>query len=240
MESTVQEITEISVNAHAAAVAWLNVYLAASQDEDRRALYRNLSLEFYDGGIQIVATDGTMLFRSWVPTEDNAAWPPLDEEPQRSVVVMDGEGFGVGFMRTLLRVAGEDGHSFDQLAITVAPHDGEATIPLGAEFMSERITLRASGQRIDLRLYEDDYPNWRAAEFGLRDAERVDGLTLSPRILGTVGKLKLVTAVDVEFFGDTKGIAFVARGMTEVRGVLMPMLRPAKPKSEALVSGNDL
>lgn len=236
MISSVEVETELSLNAHALAVAWLNVYLAASQDEDRRALYRNLSLEFFDEGLQIIATDGTMLFRSWVPAEEECPWPGIDEEPNKSVVVMDSEGFGVGFMRTLMKVSGDDGHSEDLVIVTVAPHDEGATIPLGEQFMSERITLRASGQRIDLRLYEEKYPNWRGVQFGLKGIERVDGLTIAPRIFSTIGKLKLVSAIDLDFFGAKKGVAFIARGMTEVRGIVMPMERPKK-KEEQLANG---
>lgn len=212
--------------ARTAALAWLNAFLAASTDEERPALYRTLSVEFFPAGLQIIGCDGTALFRTWVGEREQ--WPEIEEAPSRSVVVMDPDGFGVGYMRTLLRVTADEDHAAEELVISTAEADEEATLALGAEFMSERLTLRACGQRLDLRLYEGTYPNWRALRLGLEEIERVDGLTIATRLFGLVGKLKAASAVDLEFHGDTRHVAFTATGDVEIRGVLMPMRRPVK------------
>lgn len=217
----------VEVRAHALAVAWLNCYLAASQDEDRVVLYRTLCLEFFDTGVQLIGCDGTAVFRAWVPAvgQDDQAWPLIGEDPDRTIVVMDPDGFGIGFMRALLRVTNEEGHEFQPITISTAVADADATIALGDEFMTERVILRACGQRTDLRLYDGHYPNWRAAQLGIDAAELVDGMTIAPRILAMIGKLRGVTSVDLAFSGEEKRIAFVARGDTEVRGLLAPMRR---------------
>lgn len=219
----------LTVNARAAAVSWLNAFLAAGEDPERPILYRNLSLEFYDTGLQLIGCNGTALFRCWVSSTGEDEWPGPRAKPTRSVIAMDPDGFGIGFMKALLRVASQDGHTHEQLAIATAEGDEEAAPSLGPQFQTERLILRACGQRIDLRTYQDKYPDWRKLNLGLAAYERVDGLTLAPGILARVGKLKDVQAVDLSFHGNEKMIDFVARGSaTEVRGMLAPMRRPEK------------
>lgn len=224
--------TQITVPARAACLAWLNAFTASGTDPEKSSLYRTLSLEFFTGGVQLIGCDGAALFRSWVPAkpddEEPAPWPDLSEAPERTVVVMDPDGFGSGYMKTLLKVTGEEAHEFEELVITTASQDEDATIALGTEFMTERLILRACGQRIDLVLFEGAYPDWRQLRLGFEAVERLDSLTLGARLFALVGKLKAVTAVDLEFYGETKHIAFHARGDAEVRGLMMPMRRSAE------------
>ncbi len=227
-----EEQTIVKVPARVGALAWLNAFSAASQDPERGILYRNLSLEFFPKGIQMVATDGTVLFRTWVGVDVEAEWPAVDEAPDRSVVAMDPDGFGVAHMKALLRAAGQEGHQHEELIVATAESDDENEPSLGGEFLTERLVLRACGQRLDLRLHEGDFPDWRRLKLGIEEYERVDGLTIAPRILGLVGKLREVAAVDLAFHGDKRAITFVARGETEVRGLLMPMRRPEKEDKE--------
>jgi hypothetical protein len=228
----VDEQVAVTVRAHATARAWLNAFLATGDEENRPVLNRTLCLEFFAGGVQLIACDGTALFRSWVPlvADDKSEsavndWPVTAELPDRSIVIMDTEGFGLAFMRSLLRVTADEERQFELLAISTAPADDGATLALGEEFATERLTLRACGQRIDLRLYDGPYVNWRNARLGMDDVERVDGLTIGTHVFQLVGKLKAVNAVDLEFYGDRKHVVFAARGVTEVRGLLMPMRR---------------
>jgi len=93
--------------------------------------------------------------------------------------------------------------------------------------MTERLTLRACGQRIDLRLYEGTYPDWRHLRLGMEDIERVDGLTVATRLFGMVSKIKGASSVDMDFFGESRHVAIVAKGDNELRGLLMPMRRAA-------------
>lgn len=221
--------TKLTVRAAPAAVAWLNAFLATSDVEERPLLYKTLSAEFFKHGLHLIATNGHIMLRAWCPTfeEDDeklADWPDIAEVPERSVVIMDSDGFALGFMRTLLSVTKDDPYKLAPLTIEVSPApDGEQT-PLGEEFATEHLTLRACGQRLDCKLMEETYPNWRGLQFGL-PAERVDGMTIAPRYLGVIGKLKGVDRVDCEFHGDTRHISVTAKGESEVRGLLMPMRR---------------
>jgi hypothetical protein len=216
--------------ARAAALAWLNCFLATSQDDERGVLYRTISIEFYRGGLQFVCCDGTALFRSWVPVESETEWPLTSEKPITSIIAMDPDGFGIGFMRTLLRVTSEEGHEFEQLHITTKDADDSGAPALGRPFLTTRVVLLACGQRLDLRLMDATYPNWRGLQLGVDMSERVDGMKLAPRILGQLGKLKDVTAVSLDFHGEERRVDFIARGGTEVRGMIMPMRRFVEKK----------
>lgn len=220
----------ITLSARALATAWLNAFLASSDEEDRPVLYRSLSLEFFRNGLHLIGCDGSALFRSWVPdSDDRPTWPDQSEAPIRSVVVMDPDGFGIGFMRALLRLTNDEERAHESISMSTLAADEGATLSLGEEFMTERLALRACGQRIDLRLFEADYPDWRKLRLGLEVTERVESLTVAPRLFGMIGKLKGVSAVDMEFYGEMKHVAFTARGATEVRGLMMPMRKPEKP-----------
>jgi hypothetical protein len=168
------------------------------------------------------------------------AWPSDDEAPVRSIVIMDPDGFGVGFMRTLLKVTGDEGHAGEELSIETAAIDEEAAPSLGAAFQTERVVLRACGQRLDLRLMEDRYPDWRRLSLGVA-GERVEGMRLAPRLLGLISKLKDVLAVDLDFHGTEKYVSFASStGASKMRGLIMPMRRyekespapPAEPESD--------
>lgn len=224
-----EESTAIVVPARNAATGWVNSFLASGTDEDRPVLCQTLSLEWYDQGLHIVGSDGTALFRSWVPCEPETKWPPHRYEPERQVIVMDTEGFGLAFMRSLLRVTNDEAHAHEELTVTTAPADEGATLSLGAAFTNERLILRACGQRIDLRLREDKYPNWRGLQLGIDDDDRVAGFVIASRLFAMVGKLKGVAAIDVKLHGDRKMIAFEADGDAPVRGLLAAMEKRVPP-----------
>lgn len=221
--------TLLTVPARLAATGWLNAFLAAGRDENRPILYRTLSVEIYPEGLHLIGCDGTALFRSWVGNE-GAPWPEIDEAPLRAVVVMDVDGSGLAFMKTLLKATADEARLSEVLTLSIATVDDAATLPLGEEFISERLILRACGQRIDLRLFEDDYPDWRRLQLGIDARERMDRLMIATRMFGLVGKLKGVNAIDLSLHGDGKQIGFTASSEAgEVRGLMMPMRRPEDP-----------
>lgn len=236
------ENIDVTLPARAFATGWINCLLASSDNPDRPLLYKSLALEWFDHGVQLIATDGHAMFRAWVartPRDEKdhvrTAWPELEEVPYRSIIVMDADGFGAAFMRTLLRVAGE--HEDAVVHLTSADMDDEAELALGAEFATERLTLRAFGQRIDLQLREDVYPDWRKVRLGIDAAEYVDGLTLATELLKRVGQLRGVGSVALEFYGEKKHIVFEsAVSEPPMRGLLMPMRRDTKPKIEKFAS----
>jgi len=228
----------ITINAQAAAIAWLNAFSASGRNEERPALNRTLSIEVYQGlgrsGVQFIGCDGTALFRTWVPADDGAEWPDT-LRPNRSLVVMDVEGFGLAFVKALLAVTAAEGFDNEQLTLTVDADRVEEEPALGEEFQRNVLTLEACGQRIDLKLYDGKYPNWRGLDLGLDDSERVEGLAIAGRLLRKLGGLKGAPRVEFDFAGQEKAIRFRAFGGDgEVLGLVMPMRREDKadPKAE--------
>lgn len=226
----------VTVNASAAATAWINAFHATGQDQERWALYRTMSVEIYPTGVQFIATSGTILFRTWVPTIDAdgkaSEWPEQEEVPPCSVVVMDGNHFALAFIRALLSAAKQ--FEVAELSLTVEPApemDEDEEPPLGAAFSKDVLTLRAFGQQLHCRLFEDKYANWRKLDFGIDKAELVDGMTVSTSMFATVGKLKGVGAVECTFTGGEKQI--ILTGVAgSFKGLLMPMRRKEKDKPE--------
>lgn len=227
----------IALDASAAALSWSNAFLAAGQDEDRPLLYRTLAVEFFSDGVQFIATDGTMLFRTWCPAwGEDAAWAPdSDWEgarwPLRRVVVMDRDKFALGFINTL-KAATKELTVTLTLSIEDAPERGDGEAALGDEFSVSVLTLRALGQQLHCRLYEHEYPNWRALDFGVPASERVDGMALSSHTLATLGKVKVFGGLNLDFTGENKRINVTAWIGDTIRGLVMPMRRPEKEKAK--------
>lgn len=246
--SAILDAVEITVPARQAAQAWLNAFLASSKDTNHPMLCQTLSVEVFDyKGVQFIATNGHVLFRAWAAINNAHPFPSTGATPDRQLTVMDPDGFGLGFMRALLRVTGEEVHADEALTITSAPVDDEAAPSFGAEFQTERITLRACGQRLDLLVRDEPYPNWRKLKLGLDDLALVDGMKVQPKYLGLVGKLKDVTSVDMTFAGSDRAIFINAAGEEGygVQGLLMPMRRletggkDEKHKGEAELDESD-
>jgi hypothetical protein len=223
-----------TVNAGTAATAWLNAFLATGADENRPLLNRTMSVEFFRGGVQFIATDGTILLRTWVPSvegdNENKVWPDIAEDPDARVVVMDPDKFALAFIRALLAASKDSEYAPLTMTVEAAPSKEPA---LGEEFSKEMLTLSAFGQQMHCRLCDGVYPNWRKLQFGLDRAERVDGMTISPRLFAIVGKLREVNRVDCEFSGSDRQIAITATGSIVVRGLLMPMRRGHEKRDES-------
>lgn len=212
------------------ATAWLNAAIASSQSDSRPQLYRTLLVEFFPRGVQFVGCDGTMLFRTWAPYSDigdlPSPHPGPDEDPDDSVVVSDVDKFALGFMRTLLSAA-ED---HQELTISVQPVEKDEEPPLGDELTEYTLNFSALGQHLACPLYEGQYPNWRALEFGLDPAELVDGMTLGTKLFASVGKLRGVSGLDCAFRGAERAVEIRSGewSTASLRGFLMPMRRPEK------------
>lgn len=223
-------MTERKVYAHDGAHAWTNAAIASGNDDSRAALYRTLSVEFFGRGVQFIGCDGTMLFRTWAPYSDIGDLPALmpepDEAPEESVTVMDVEKFALGFMKTLLGATSGDNARIIELVMSIDPVIEEQA-PLSADVQEYTLTLNALGQRLSCKLFDGQYPQWRALKLGLDNAELVDGMTLAPKMFKAVGQLKGVVGVDCTFRKRDRAIEWVAvHGSVPACGLLMPMRKP--------------
>lgn len=229
------------VRASVGATAWLNAAIASSNDKDRKVLYRTLSVEFYRTGIQFIGCDGHALFRTWAPYVDigdlGSPHPTFFEMPEDQVIVADPDKFALGFMGTLLSACTD---TVEALTIAIEHAEDEDEPALGEDLSRYVLTLHAVGQRLSCPLFEGTYPDWRRLAFGVTEDERVEGITLAPKLFKAVGKLKGVSGVDCTFRGEQKAIAISSTGDGDVslRGLLMPMLRPKKERPEPVEEGD--
>lgn len=247
-------VIELTLPANAAAIAWLNCFSASSKNDARPKLYRTMAIEIFrtlsHRGVQFVGCDGHVLFRTFVAEreddantkhEDRLDLSPFPEgEPLHKLVVYDSEGFGLAFFRTLLTVTNSEENALQTLTLSTSLIDKEEEPSLGMGLCAGRITLVACGQRIDLKLYDGHYPNWRALDLGIDSFERVDELRVGPRLLSLVGKLKAINSVDFAFRGQEKAIDFKANGiLTNVWGLIMPMRKEEKKADDAEEGAED-
>lgn len=137
--------TDWTTDAYGVAVAWQNAAIASSKDDGRPALYRTISVEFFKTGVQLVATDGHMLFRTWAPYSDMgdlpAAVPAWKERPVDSVVVMDPDKFALGFMKTLGTALGKKDAPDSELTFTIEAAPSEAEPALGDAFQAHVLVM---------------------------------------------------------------------------------------------------
>lgn len=179
-------MTQVTLNAAQCATAWLNAFLASGNDEDRPLLNRTLCAEFFTNGVQFVATDGAILFRTWCAVQPEGGelprMPLIEESPERAAIIVDLDKFAKMFMQTLSTATSGDNAPHVEISLSIEPHEDAAEqAPLGDVFTRERLTLRALGQELHCPLVEDTYPNWRRAEFGIPAQERMAGLSTLAR-----------------------------------------------------------
>lgn len=214
-------------------MAWLNAFVAASKEKQRRALFRTLSVEFFDTGVQFIGCDGHMLFRTWVPASDAGDFekpiPEWDERPHDAVVVRDTDKFALSFVTALLTACSSEEMAYAEMTLSIDPVSEEQPA-LGEEVANYVLTLHALGQQISCKLYDGQYPDWRSLEYGVDRAELVDGMVLGTKLFGAVGKLKGVVGVECEFTGENRAIKICGKGQPELRGLLMPMKRDQEKK----------
>lgn len=228
--ATLEEPVERKVYAHDGAQAWLNAAIACGQNDERPALYRTLRVEFFKNGVQFIGVDGTMLFRTWAPYSDigdlPAPQPEPDKAPVDAVTVHDTDRFALSFMKTLLAATAGETAQLMELSLSIDPVENEQAA-LGSQVQEYVLTLQALGQRLSCKLYDAQFPNWRALKLGLDAAEIVDGMTLAPRLFKAVGQLKGVTGVDCTFLCEQRAILIASvHGSVPFAGLLMPMRRP--------------
>lgn len=227
MTATVTKLPsrELSFDADLLARGWLAVGLASVKDPERPALSHTILVEFYEAGVQLVATDGFMLLSAWVPTDLIAPAPDLDEEPIEVAVVIDTHGRGAGLMAHLRRLAADTEDTGILVAATIrigdTPPDPMATVELEGLASQALIIEHPGHEELALPLYEGEYPHWRKFR-ATHKAVKTSTIALHPDIIGRLAKLgKLYEGPIVWTFGGPMSAAALEIG--PVRGVAMPM-----------------
>lgn len=212
------------------AAGWLSVAAVSGDDKDAPALHKSVHLEAFATGVRLVATDGIVLLRSWVPTLDadgtpSAAEPTLDEAPTASAVARDPHGRGKGFLAHLYQLCADDDAEGIEVTVELGVPDDDTDDTL-AGFAATCVTIEhPDHERLKLPTYEGAYPNWRKVWSNLT-AKRTDAIALNPDILARVAKAaKWNPGPLLWWFGGSDKPARIAYDQSPVAltGVVMPI-----------------
>lgn len=203
---------------------WLSVAVASSNDEARPALHRTVSIELFPAGIRLVATDSYVLLRAWIPCWgwDDAPEPDIDDAPILSAVAMDPHWRGKGLLAHLYKLAEDAPRMEVELHLGVVEEEDPDTPTLSPVLDAQWIVLEhPDTERVKMRAYEGDYPNWRPTHFGF-ERQTTDGIALGSEVGGRVFQVAKLQASPVVcyFGGQDKAIAVV---IGACNGLLMPV-----------------
>lgn len=220
-------------DARTLARGWLSVGLASAKDSDRAALDQTISIEAYHEGIRISATDSWVLLTAFIPNADHdeSDAPELDAVPYATAVAMDPHGRGRGFLAHVLKLANaaeKDGGHFDRtVSVNLGVIDSldEDDRPTLDGMAVAYVVLDLPGsERVKLRTYEGEFPNWRPVLLGITK-RATDRIVLNPDIVGRLAKLASIqpgTSLGFDW-GGASGASLIdlARSWPAVRGVVM-------------------
>lgn len=218
----------LSIPGGALAPAWLNAWLATSDDDSRPILYRTMLVEVYKTGVQLVSTDSFMLLTSFAPTivDDLVPPPSLDEAPVASYIVQDTDRRAIALMRYVLaeaKSAEKEARPFD-VTLSVATVEDPSVPTLDPTLDRSGFVIATDSERLALPIYQGDYPNWRNL-IAQAKTNATEHIALSPMLLGRLGKLKgTPTPIRMDFDGDLGMVRLSASGHESyLSGGLMPI-----------------
>lgn len=207
---------------------WLSVALASNK-ADNAALDRTVYIEQHADGLRLVATDGYMLLRTWVPEVDDLAPEPApDEAPIATAIAHDPHGRGRGFLAHIAKLTSDpDDDAIDVKVMLGVVEALDPDRPTFEGMEAEWVVLEhADHERIRLESLAGVYPAWRSVTGGFR-AQSTDAVALHPDRLAALGKLgKLHRGAPILWhFGGTERAALieVAESDPHVEGLVMPV-----------------
>lgn len=221
-------------NAGPLARRWLSTAVASSKDKSRPALDRTVCLEQFHEGLRITATDSYLLLTAFVPNLDH--WdddePTLDAAPYATAVAIDTHGRARGLLGHALGLAAQAASNDD-------PEPVELSVRLGVIDEldeDERSTFAGMDptwvilelpdrERVKLRTYEGDFPNWRTV-LGSFSARRTAAVAFSSDRAEQLAKLAKYQGdaqpLRFEFGGESKGVRISVTDEL-ITGLVMPV-----------------
>lgn len=225
---------DIDVCARRFALGWRAVISAASDDDERQALYRTVLVEQHTEGLILVSTNTFLLLWTWIGRGDMAQElgpPDLDEEPIASVLLRDTSGLPAALFGHIVKET-KTKDSFDRnseisLSLgTIAPHPDRPS--LSPELDQAAVVARFWREAVAVPVIEGvTFPNWRDA----LDAGKATGVRrvgLDSDFLKLVASVRVDDrrAIDFEMLGAARGVNFTVPGDPKVYGRLMPVAQP--------------
>lgn len=195
---------------------WLSTAIASSNDKERPALHRTVSIEAYPTGLRLVATDSYVLLRSWVPNVEHPfeREPGLDEAPYATAIATDPHGRARNFLAHVLKLS-RNAEKADEmppevrLNLGVVDEVDSSVQPSFAGLEARYVVLELvddAAERLKLLTYEGAFPEWRNLTF---TPEATTAIALNPDIVGRLSTLaKYLPGASLGFeWGGTLGVA---------------------------------
>lgn len=232
--------------------AWLAVAQASAAKDDAAALTRTIAVEEYPTGIRLVATDRFLLLMAWVPDLDarHGHEPLVDEAPDRTVVVRDGDGRGKGLMGYVLTLASRESLADEPAGSLEVDVTFDARLPAGSEGTdatlegmdpSYVILAVPDRERVWLPVVEDRYPEWRSALAG-HARQATDTVRFQPEFVHRLTGVRRWAAGPVEWvFGGADRVALVSFPESDPRisGAVMPSRWETAEESGHAAAGDE-
>lgn len=206
---------------------WLNASVAAGQDESRPGLYRATTIELFEDGLQVVASDAVLLVGGWVPLDYLAPRPGFDELPGKTIVVADYDKRGHALMRHIESQAleaqkNEEPFTVD-LSIVEMESDSEPT--LTQEMSRKGLRISIPTEELTLNIVELPAMSWRS--FMALTPGNPSKLTLSTDVFKALGKLRSLNGFPLTLkFAENNGPAVIEFGESDetyMFGAVQPM-----------------
>ncbi len=212
--------------------SWHSVALACGNEEKRPALYRSTLIEMYGEGIRLVATDGYLLLKAWVPVLGyDDPEPGADVLPDEVAICSDPDQRVLGLMKYAQQMTKQDGED-TPVSITLGFGEmSDASTQGSFEGMTQASVWfqmnNAYDERIETPRFEGAFPEWRALWFG-HDWKPTGLIGFGADGILRLGKLSaLWDKASIEFaLGGQNGVAKIsinATGDVNVSGLVMPV-----------------
>lgn len=208
---------------------WLSVALASADDDERPALHRTVSIESYPTGVRLTATDSYILLSSWVHAIDHAGEPEPgpDESPAITGVAIDLHGRGKGFLSHVWKLARDEDAPLVEVRLSLGVTElDDPNRPTLDGIEAEYVVLEhPDNERIKLRAYEGEYPQWRKVVASFTE-KRTSAVALNPEMIGRLAKLgKLHPGCPLlwHFGGENRAARLEIQSEPYVSGLVMPV-----------------
>jgi hypothetical protein len=216
------------------ALAWANVFLAASDNDDHTALFRTVLIERYgDDSVRLVATDTRLLLQSWVSSDADEPPPGLDVLPDATHLVGERDGLAKAFVKHVLDVTKDDDDNQHEVRLRPGPLEDRRR-PTFPEMAPPGLTMLTNDHGIELPIIEAAFPSWRHLWPHPSDRAAVTHRQFDPESLAVLARLRSTFGtVDMTFHSDTGPTVVTVTAQPPLSGLILPPRQALDPDAAA-------
>ena len=191
--------------------AWLTISVAMSDNPDEPG-YRQMLVERYDTGFQLLSNCGYLMLRAFVPDESSEEikhrWPDVDELPSESFIVSDSDKRADALLKYALKTmkpADAPAQSISVRLGQLPAEPGQFDAMASRAFEIEFPAGKTISESVSLHVIEGEPMGWRELVASSSDSDPIEGIRLSPTLvlkrLAALATYWPLASVDLEFRG---------------------------------------